>query len=306
MNKPYDFLFTDLKIPFLFFEKAKIVMKDGFLVALNGDKGIETIPVAQVGMLFLGYGTSITQEAALFCSMHDCYVCFSRGGFNVHTCINEQRNKNPEKLLNQVDLVKNHKLEVAKELLKLRVMLDYKSNKYNHYVDEFNSLNQLRGHEGAYARKVYKRQSDFFNIKNFTRDQQYESKRFKKDKSPETVVEKINGRLNIVNNVLYNFCSILSLKMSLDPSLSFLHGDSRRSGLCYDLADVIKTKVTIPISFDLKKYNDEFKLMVHLRNKMVENNFKYIKLLVEICTQIGDGKVFNAEEIYLKFFDFEE
>lgn len=300
MKNEYDFLFTD-KIPFLYFEKTKIVMKDGFLVALNGEKGIEAISVASTAMIILGYGTSITQEAALECSKYNCLLVFSRGGFNFHTILQEQRFKNTESLLNQFELFKNHKLDIAKEFLKLRLMIDLKTTNFNEKIESFENEFVLMGNEANYYKKTYKKFCEKFKIEGFTRDKDYEIKRYKKNYDFEKLSdnEKINGRLNITNNVLYSYCAALAFSLSLEPSLGFIHGETRRGGLSFDLADIIKIQTTTKLSFNPKYKTKD--LIINLRNELSKNNFLFIKIMIEVCTAIANKKTSFAEDIYEKY-----
>lgn len=302
MKNKYDFLITD-KIPFLYFEKAKIVMDDGFLIALNGKKDKETIPIANVGMLILGFGTSISQEAALKCAEYNCMLCFSRGGFNLHTSLQEQRFKNPEKIFNQINLSLNHKLEIAKEFFKLRLLIDLNDNKYEEQVNNIKTIEELLGYEANYYKKKYYSFAEKYSIENFKRNKEFELRKYKKNEDINSVpiIDQINGRLNITNNVLYSYCSMLSLSLSLEPSIGFVHGKTRRGGLAFDLSDLLKVKTTLPLSFDLKQYEHK-DLILYMRNKMSENNFQFINLLVEICQKIGNGEVFDANQIYNKIF----
>ena len=82
-KKPYDFLASD-KEPLLYFDKTKIVMKDGSLSALNKN-GVILIPPSSVLILMLGYGTSITNDAAIFCAENDMQIAFVKGEINIHS-----------------------------------------------------------------------------------------------------------------------------------------------------------------------------------------------------------------------------
>lgn len=292
MKIKYDFLFTD-KILFYFFNKSKIIMEDGMLTALNGEFGKEIIPVANVAIIFIGYGCSITQEAMLYCSEHNCFLCISRGGFNIHTIYAEGRYRDPKSFVNQIKLIENHKFEFAKELLKLRLMIDKNTKEFNHYVDETISLEQLLGKEANYAKKTYALFCEKYKIDNFKRNFEYKHKKKNEDFSPN---EEINRRLNILNNVLYSFCSLLCYISSLEPSLAFIHGKTRRGGMAFDLADIIKTKVILPLCFDLTIKEEN--LMIILRKELMENNNKLTKLLLEICKSISQNKMINSEELY--------
>lgn len=83
-RKPYDFLVSD-KEPFVYVEKSIVRMDDGFLTLLQGERGKTIIAPSGHLLMLLGAGTSITQEAAIFCSFHDMHLAFARGGCNIHS-----------------------------------------------------------------------------------------------------------------------------------------------------------------------------------------------------------------------------
>ena len=113
-KKPYDFLLTE-KEPFQYFEKAKLVMKDGFLTALKGAEGLQIIAPSSLMFVMLGPGTSITQDAAIYCAKHDLQIAFTKGGSNIHSIWMSGRYENPISLKNQIKKIENKKLEYAKK-----------------------------------------------------------------------------------------------------------------------------------------------------------------------------------------------
>ena len=120
-KKPFDLLVTD-KEPLLFFEKTLIRVDDGELVALNKN-GRFVIQPASTLMIYLGTGTSITQEASIMCALHDCFISFSRGGVYVHSVWHSGRWSDPSYLVNQALLHNDpeKRLFIAKKLISKRL-----------------------------------------------------------------------------------------------------------------------------------------------------------------------------------------
>ena len=302
MKKPFDFLFTD-KIPFLVFSKSKIMMKDGMLCVLNKE-GIKTISPANLGMILLDVGISITHDAINELSKHGCLICFSNGGINIHSIFLENRQLEPEGLMNQVYLVKNKKLEIAKELFKIRldlikqktlvVEIDLDLEKAFEKIEETTTIEQLLGKEGFFHRSLYKKYATKYKIDDFKRNFEYKTKTEENFKFSSV---NVNERLNKLHSTLYSFVSSVCLSANLLPSLAFIHGKKRRGGLAFDLADIIKNVITSDLCFD-KNYEDK-KLYFYLKNRLVENNYFYTKLLFFICKQISEGKI-NLYELCKK------
>lgn len=272
MNKIYDFLLTD-KEPFIYIEKSKIIMKDGFLTLLSGQEGKKILAPASHMILMLGAGTSITQDAAIFCAQHDLHISFVRGGSNIHSFFMEGRYQDPERLINQFNNQKNHKLEIAKKLMNIRFSLLAENHIQN--LDNIGNINELTLYEARWAKSLYKKYCIKYKVSNFKRD--FESN------------DTINIRLNLLNNILYSLCSAIILSCHLSPSLAFIHGFSRRGGLSFDLADLIKTITTVDISFSMvntEKTNRQ--LMYYLMSKLKERNSYLFKLLIQICLILGE------------------
>lgn len=273
MNKQYDFLTSD-KEPFIYFEKSIICMSDGFLTALNGTNGKVVIPPSSHMLLLLGTGTSITQEAAIFSAQHDMDVSFIRGGSNIHTVMKETRMQDPYRLVNQVKNQENFKVDIAKQLLKLRFKLLKYDNDFIENLFELDTIEELTLFEARWAKEVYKAFCLRNKIEGFKRD--------------FAGTDLINARLNILNNALYSICTSISISCHLSPSIGFIHGFSRRGGFSFDLADIIKTPTTVKLSFEKPSNLDTKSMMIELMVQLKKDKNKMIRLLINICLLLGE------------------
>lgn len=282
-KKPYDFLASE-KEPLLYLEKSMIRMKDGFLCALQGEKGMKIISPSGHLILLLGTGTSISQEAAIFCSLHDMQIAFVKGGTNIHSLFMSGRYSNPQSLINQVKYIEQNKIELAKKLLIYRLKL-INDNK-NEYIEEINKLNDLNSlllWEARWAKTIYRKYSLKSGI-DFKRD--FEGK------------DKVNERLNILNNVLYSVCAAIILSCSLSPSIAILHGVTRRGGLAFDYADIFKTKIIFDLAFSKEDISTR-EMMYKLSMKLKENNYEIIKTMIKLCLHIAGDEDLKLEDILL-------
>lgn len=274
-KKPFDLLLSDKEIC-MFFEKTIIKMSDGQIVGFREKEKI-TIPVANLIFLFLGHGTSITQEAAIFCSLNDCYVSFSRGGAYIHSVWHSGRWSDPKRVINQSLLNSNSdsRLFIAKRLILLRM----KNENLDLYTEEkilnAKKINELLGYEAAWAKNIYKMEAKLSNINNFKRD--------------FNASDLVNARLNLLNNALYSLITAIIISTGLHPSVGFIHGQSRRGGLSFDLADIYKLELTIRPSFRTPSIIDNRRLLYDFNNKIKDNNNRILKEIINICIKIGDG-----------------
>lgn len=274
-KKPFDLLVTE-KEPLLFFEKSIIRMDDGELVAFN-KKGRFVIQPASTLLLYLGAGTSITQEAAIFCALHDCFISFSRGGVYVHSVWHSGRWSDPQRVVNQCLLHSNDekRLDVAKKLILKRMNKEFIDETTLNKIENVDSINQLLGYEANWAKNIYRKEAEISNIK------------FKRSFKG---ADSVNKRLNLLNNALYSIITSIIIATGLHPSVGFIHGKTRRGGLAFDLADIYKYDLTIKPAFRIPDDMEYKKIMMYLNKDLKKNNFKTIKEIVDISLKIGEGK----------------
>ncbi len=269
-KKPYDFLVSE-KEPLLYLEASILRMEDGFLTVLSGKEGSGTISPSGVLVLMLGAGTSITQEAAIFAAQNDMHLAFARGRCNVHSMFMSGRYQDPLAICHQVRLVDTQKLQVAKELLRLRLKCNNTQQAYIEEAMQQIDLAALVAWEGRWAKTIY-REFALRSKTSFSRD--FDAK------------DAVNVKLNILNNALYSVCTAICLSCGLHPSVGFLHGYTRRGGLAFDLADIFKTELTMTLAFDasIKGSRDS---MYALAKALRNNNFDVVKRMIKICLLIG-------------------
>lgn len=276
MKKPYDFLLSE-KEPFQYVEKAVVMMKDGFLTAMRGGDGKQIISPASLMFLMLGAGTSITQEAAIFCAEHDLQICFARGGSNIHSIWMSGRYPNPESLYNQMNKIEKNRLLYGKSLLIFRfhlmkkLTLDIKNE-----IEGLKTINEILLYEARWAKKIYREFSLKYKVE------------FIRDKSSIST-DYINERLNILNNALYSLVTAICYSVNLSPSIAVLHGETRRGGLAFDLADLMKTQIIFDLAFSPTQIKTS-KLMHDFANKLKENNQENLKLLLNICLSLASNE----------------
>lgn len=279
-TKPYDFLVSE-KEPLLYLEASILRMNDGFLTVLSGKEGIRTIAPSGVLVLMLGAGTSITQEAAIFASQHDMHLAFARGRCNVHSMFMSGRYQDPLSICHQVRLIDTQKLDVAKQLLRLRLIRNKEAQSVIDDAFLQIDLAALVAWEGRWAKAIYR---DFAvrNKTSFSRD--FDGK------------DSVNIKLNILNNALYSVCTAICLSCGVHPSVGFLHGYTRRGGLAFDLADVFKTELSMTLAFDpnIKGARDS---MYALAKALKKDNFEVVKRMIKICLHLGGQHNFKWEDL---------
>lgn len=270
MKIPYDNLITD-KEPFILIERAHVSVSGSSVVAKTKN-GIKNIPVASVQCLMLGNGVSITSEAAIICAKHNCYISFLKGGSNVHSVWHAGRYSAPEPLIKQIKIYSDPilRLEVGKRLIKKRchLMGDLSYLLDLERLDKCFSVEELLGLEGSLARKTYALLSQG---------------KFKRDQNS---MKGVNGVITLANNALYSFSTSVLLNMGLSPSIGIIHGQTRRGGMSFDLADVFKYPLITKPAFDGRLAGDPSSILRGLSKSLSANRRLIVKDIIKTVEDI--------------------
>jgi CRISPR-associated endonuclease Cas1 len=151
----------------------------------------------------------------------------------------------------------------------MKLRLSYLDSQFKSLIDQkdlenYITVEQLLGMEGSFARKTYALLSSKSNT--FKRDQ--------------TVHLGINGALTIANNALYNFIATILISKGLSPSVGFLHGQSRRGGLVFDIADIFKHPLYFEEVFSGNFSDNPAKLMRFISGKLSERRKFWTKEII--------------------------
>jgi CRISPR-associated protein Cas1 len=137
-------------------------------------------------------------------------------------------------LLAQAALVSNTRtrLAVARDMYRLRFL--------NEDVSKL-TMQQLRGREGTRIRKVYKDASEKTGVK-------WNGRAYDPDDFSDS--DPVNMALSAAHACLYGVAHSVIVAMGCSPGLGFIHTGHERS-FVYDIADLYKAEITIPIAFEV-------------------------------------------------------
>lgn len=225
--------------PIIFINKAKLHVLNETLVYSAAEDSLEytnNIPYLNSSILILGFGTSISNEAAILLGKSKTLVFFTNKKYDLYSILipEESLLTNKYNLKHIENLFKfDKRLDLAKLLFKTRLSFNYtyikkffKSDLYINNIDKFNdnylaanSIEEMLGYEGSYMKNFY-----FLVFNNY------------KDMSQDLVKE----RLRIANHLCYAISSVVLTSLGINFSLSVLHGRTNNGSLRYDIADIIK------------------------------------------------------------------
>lgn len=219
------------RMTFLYLEHCTLERQDGAIMVTD-ENGVVHIPAAAISVLLLGPGTRVTHRAmelmgdtgvgAVWVGEHG--VRYYAHGRPLTTRANL--------LIRQAELVSNTRkhLDVVRKMYQLR----FPDENVAHLT-----MQQLRGREGSRVRNVYrayaKETGVAWNGRVYNPD----------DFSSE---DAVNQALSAGHACLYGLAHAVIVALGCAPGLGFIHVGHERS-FVYDIADLYKSEITIPIAF---------------------------------------------------------
>jgi CRISPR-associated protein Cas1 len=215
------------------------------------------IPTVNTSALLLGPGTSITQAALQKLSSERVLVGFTAGG-GVPIYLGSFSEYAPtEYLLDWISGWGSEKwrLGMAKQFAFARC--DFMDKAWQTYdflleptlhtkqfrngITRAASVEELRGVEGAFAKKCYVAVAKAVGIKWNGRIHQGDDQ------------DLANSYLDHGNYLAYGLAAVVLWALGIPPGLAVNHGATRAGGLVFDLADIIKDSVILPCAFACAK-----------------------------------------------------
>jgi CRISPR-associated protein Cas1 len=246
------------RLSFLYLEHCIINRCDG-AIAVSDRRGTVHVPAAVIGVLLLGPGSNITHRAVeLLGDAGTTIIWVGERGVRYYAH-GRALSRSSRLLERQAALVSNvrSRIAVARHMYQMR------------FPDEDVStltMQQLRGHEGARVRSVYRAHSKRTGVA-------WEGRKFVF--GDITASNDVNRALSIGNACLYGAVHSVIVALGCAAGLGFIHCGHERS-FVYDIADLYKAELTIPLAFDLaaeKPKDLERAVRLSLRDKFFETKF---------------------------------
>lgn len=221
------------RLTFVYLEYCT-VHRDANAITAEDARGVVHIPAATLGALLLGPGTTVTQQAMMLLAESGSTAVWV-GERGVRYYAHGRGLTQSSRLLEiQASLVshRDSRLRVARQMYAMRFPGENTSKL---------TMQQLRGREGARVRRVYRAQAQRTGVTWERRD--YDPREF--DNS-----DPINQALSAAHTSLYGVVHAVIVALGCAPGLGFVHTGHARA-FVYDIADLYKAHVTIPVAFDL-------------------------------------------------------
>lgn len=218
-------------LSFLYIEHARIEQQDR-AIACYTSEGMVAVPVAALGILFLGPGTAITHAAIRNLAEGGCMVCWVGEGFHRFYATGLGETRSSRNLLQQARAWVDPRLH-------LQVVMRLYRFRFHTTLPDDLTLQQIRGMEGIRVREAYARASRQTGVpwqgRNYKRDDWHSA-------------DPVNRAISAGASLLYGLCHSGIVSAGYSPAFGFIHTGKLLS-FVYDIADLYKTDTLVPAAF---------------------------------------------------------
>ncbi|MBT9168303.1 MAG: CRISPR-associated endonuclease Cas1 [Syntrophomonadaceae bacterium] len=222
-------------LSFLYLEHCKIEQDEKSVAAYNAE-GKTSIPCASLSLLMLGPGTSVTHAAVTALADNGCLVLWTgEQGIRMYAQgMGESRSS--ANLIRQA-------YALSSPSLRMQVVRRMYEMRFPEKLPPELTLQQIRGKEGIRVRESYAVSSRETGVpwhgRNYNRKDWGQA-------------DPVNRALSCANSALYGVCHAAIVSLGYSPGLGFIHTGKQLS-FVYDIADLYKADVTIPLAFRVAK-----------------------------------------------------
>lgn len=271
---------------YLYVERCRID-QEARAIAIHDESGKVPVPCANLALLMLGPGVSITHAAISVLADHGCLVawCGEEGVRFYATGMGETRSA--ANFLHQARIWghEGYRLQVVRRLYQLRF--------FEKLGPEL-TLRQIRGMEGVRVRDAYARAARETGVP-------WSGRSYQRDKWSDT--DPVNRALSAANSCLYGICHAAIVSAGFSPALGFVHTGKMLS-FVYDVADLYKADVSIPVAFNAVAESTEgLERRVRL---MCRDRFVSTRLLERIIPDVQTALMLSKKGEVTDLGDFDQ
>jgi CRISP-associated protein Cas1 len=253
-------------LSYLYVEQCR-VDQEAKAIAIHDQQGKYPVPCASLTLLMLGPGTTITHAAIRTLADNGCLVAWTgEEGVRMYAA-GQGETRSARNILRQAWLCSHR-------TLRLGVVMQLYRMRFSESLDDSLTIEQIRGMEGVRVRQAYAHASAESAVpwtgRSYRRDQWSHA-------------DPINRALSAANSCLYGICQAAIVSAGYSPALGFVHTGKMLS-FVYDIADLYKTEVTIPVAFHVVAEGIE-DLEGRVR-RACRDSFRAVRLLQRVVPDI--------------------
>lgn len=217
---------------YLYADRCRVEVENKSIAILDTN-GKTSVPCASLTLLMLGPGATITHAAIRALADNGCMVAWTgEEGVRMYA-FGTGETRSARNLYRQITRWADpaQRLSVVRALYERRFPKDA--------VNAQTTLKQLRGMEGARMRHTFADMSNKTGVPWFGRIV---------GKGNWANADPVNRALSSANSALYGICHAAIVALGYSPAVGFIHTGKQLS-FVYDIADLYKTQVSIPVAF---------------------------------------------------------
>ena len=257
---------------YLYLEMGRLDVDADSLAFHQGEK-VTPVPIDQLAVVMLGPGSTVTHAAVKSLSRNNCLLAWTgQDGVRLYAA-STGGTYSARRTIRQAQMVSNDesRLRVAWRMYRFR---------FNEQIPEELTLQQIRGMEGLRVRKAYAEAAEQYGI-------EWKGRNYKQDDWNDA--DPINRALSSANACLYGVCHAAILSAGYSPALGFIHTGKMLS-FVYDVADLYKTDLTIPIAFHMTAERPEdLERMVRMECREAFYEYKLMERILPDIAEVLDA-----------------
>ena len=222
---------------YLYLEMGRLDVDADGLGFHQGDS-VAPVPIDQLSVVMLGPGSTVTHAAIKSLSRNNCLIAWTgQDGVRLYAA-SIGGTYSARRLIRQARLAsdENKRLEVAWRMYRFR---------FSEAIPPVVSLESIRGMEGIRVRRTYAEASRKYGV-------EWNGRHY--DQNDWNKGDPINRALSAANACLYGICHAGILSAGYSSALGFIHTGKMLS-FVYDIADLYKTELTVPVAFMVTAIN---------------------------------------------------
>ena len=225
--------------------------RDSNAITVTDARGVAHVPAAALSVLMIGPGVRVTHSAMSVLSESGATTVWVGENGVRYYAHGVPPSRSSRLLEAQAKAVSDPVLRasVARQMYLMRFQSENVENL---------SIQQLRGREGARVRKLYRRSSKRTGVP-------WDGREYDPDNFDNSSL--VNQALSASNSALYGLIHAVIVALGCAPGLGFVHTGNYRS-FVYDIADLYKADLSIPVAFDVALENPEVGVGTEARRRM--------------------------------------
>lgn len=283
----------DDRMTFVFIEHCSINV-DGGSIKVMTEAGYRTIPSAAITSLILGPGSSITHTAVKLLAQSGTSLVWMGSDQTRFYAFGRSLSTSAKLVIAQAEIVSHpiKRLQCARQMYAIRFP-----------DDDFNlgTMQAMMRKEGTRMKRVYRDNANRVGIN-------WDRRKYRPGDFDDSDV--VNQCLTAGTQIIYAVETGIVNALNVCPSLGVIH-NGKSNAFIYDMADLFKTDMVIPVAFDLAKdavYDEmdsstiEAEMRKRIREKMrvgriLQKSIAYIMQFFAPGTEIDENNILWFDDV---------